>query len=529
MDLLSLQNDPAQFRQALLIGTDADPRPLGEVMNGWQARDFLALDPGWKKAAGQEAEGACPLRAWLERPRGHAKSSDVMVSATWALFASRRQLSGVVCAVDRDQAALDRDHVARLVSLNPWLSKVIEVQQWRIVNRHTGSAMEIMASDVASSYGLLIDLAVCDEVTIWPKRDLFDSILSASAKRGNCLLLCIGNAGFADSWQWGLRESIRADPAWYFSRLEGPVASWISQANLDEQRRLLPGMAFDRLWLNLWSAAGGDALDEATIRAAFVPELRPLYQAIPGLDFVAGIDLGVSRDASAVCVLGVRRGHAGHGAIRLAHTKVWRPGKGQKINLQEVEDAIADLHDRFGFKQINFDPWQAMHMASRLQSAGMGKLAGETKFGKHRREGLPMVEVTPTAKNLQAMATTLIEGFNDRRVALYDDPNLRRDLQRMRVLEKSYGFRLESPRDETGHGDLGTTFQLALLAAAEIASKKKFTVTAYCGDSIPQEEGETSFERARRLAALRFEENQRELAALEALPGPWHLGLLRRR
>ena len=36
---------------------------------------------------------------------------------------------------------------------------------------------------------------------------------------------------------------------------------------------------------------------------------------------------------------------------------------------------------------------------------------------------------------------------------------------RMRVVEKSYGFRLESPRDEHGHGDLGTAFSLALLAA----------------------------------------------------------------
>src|SRR3989304_5762779 len=166
MKLIELQRDPKDFREALVLDTDSGPRPFAEVIDPWQASDFAALDNGWRKAAGQNVVGDCYSRGWLERGRGHAKSSDVMVMASWCLFASRRQLSGVVCAVDRDQAALDRDHVSRLLSLNPWLSRVIEVQQWRIVNQHTGSTLEIMASDVPSSYGLLIDFAVCDEVTI---------------------------------------------------------------------------------------------------------------------------------------------------------------------------------------------------------------------------------------------------------------------------------------------------------------------------------------------------------------------------
>src|SRR5262249_46755310 len=152
---------------------------------------------------------------------------------------------------DRDQAALDRNHVARLVALNPWLGALIDVQQWRIVNKRTGSALDIISSDAPSSYGLLIDFAICDEVTIWPKGDFSDSIAPAAAKRANCLLLCIGNAGFQDSWQWSLREAVRHDAAWLFSRLEGCVASWITPDNLDEQRRLLPAVAFLRLWCNL--------------------------------------------------------------------------------------------------------------------------------------------------------------------------------------------------------------------------------------------------------------------------------------
>jgi Phage Terminase len=468
MDLLNLQSDPAAFRASLLVDTDDGPRSFAECMDDFQRKDFEALDNGWKRAAGQDVEGDFFQRGWQERGRGHSKSTDVMVSASWCLFASRKQLSGVVCAVDRDQAALDRDHVGKLVSLNPWLGQVLDVQQWRVVNRHTGSEMEIMASDVASSYGLLVDFAICDEVSLWPKRDLFDSILSSAAKRSSCLLLCIGNAGFRDSWVWELREAIRQDPRWYFSRLEGPIASWITEVNLAEQRKLLPGVAFDRLWMNTWVSAGGDALSAEVIARAFNPQLRPHTVAEPGFEYVCGCDLGVSRDASALCVLGIRRSHDGHGKIYLAATRVWRPTKGSKVDLQKVEDAIVLLHEAYNFREFAYDSWQMSHMASRLQSGNFGKVVR----GADRKTRLPMVEVPPTGQNLQRIATAVIECFNDGRITLYEDADLRRDLTRLRVEERPYGFRLVSPHDELGHGDLGTAFSLAMLAASELAAKK---------------------------------------------------------
>lgn len=473
MDLLALQNSPEEFRRALVIDTDLGPRPLGECLDPWQRADFEAMDAGWKRCIGQPVEGEFKLRAWLERGRGHSKSSDAMTMATWALFASRKQLSGVVCAVDRDQAALDRDHVARFVSLNPWLSRVIDVQQWRIVNKHTGSALDILSSDAPSSYGLLIDFAVCDEISIWPKRDLFDSILSAVAKKSTALLLCIGNAGFEDSWAWGLRESVRIDAAWHFSRLEGPVASWITAANLDEQRRLLPGLAFDRLWLNRWSAAGGDALTREVIDRAFSPLLRPHQVPEPGLTYVGGLDLGVSRDASAFCVLGVRRSHAGHGTIELARLQLWRPTPGSKVDLSAVEAAIAATHSIFDLKSCSFDPWNAAMLASRLQAGGLSVF--QRQLGKLAQTSrVPMVEVPQTGANLQQQASVLVQLFNDGLVRLYEQPDLRRDLTKLRVEERTYGFRLVSPRDEHGHGDAASAFSLACVSASTMAAKRQY-------------------------------------------------------
>ena len=64
--------------------------------------------------------------------------------------------------------------------------------------------------------------------------------------------------GTAGSGQ--VREAARTAKDWYFSRLDGPVASWISEKLLDEQRRMLPPAAYARLWDNVWSSGEGDAL-----------------------------------------------------------------------------------------------------------------------------------------------------------------------------------------------------------------------------------------------------------------------------
>lgn len=477
MSLLSLQKDPAAFRASLLIDTsDSGPRPLRDCIDDWQRADFAALDPGWRRAVVGSKADAKFQRGWLERARGHSKSGDIGLMAAWALFASKRRLSGIAAAGDQDQARLLRDAIGKLVYCNPWLSKFIEVQNYRVLNPNTGSTLDIITSDAPTSYGLTPDFIIADELVHWKKRDLWDSLISSAAKRSTCIVVVITNAGLSDDWAWTTREAVRADPSWYFSRLDGPVASWITPDRLAEQERLLPSIAYRRLWLNEWTSGGGDALTEADINAAFSQDLRPQTRAADGYEYVAGLDLGVSRDASAVCVLGIRRGREGHGRIRLAATRVWRPAKGKKVNLTDVEEALAELHLRFRFKQLNADPWQASHMVSRLQAGGIGRLAKGSRY----KPALPIVEVPQTGQALQKMATVVIEAFSDRRVELFDCDDLRRDLKRLRVEERStFGFRLVSPRDARGHSDLVSALSLAMLAASELAAHKALVATSF--------------------------------------------------
>lgn len=56
---------------------------------------------------------------------------------------------------------------------------------------------------------------------------------------------------------------------------------------------------------------------------------------------------------------------------------------------------------------------------------------------------------------------------------LFDYAPLRDDLMKARCVEKSYGIRVESPRDGAGHGDCLSAFSLALILAHEYAGARR--------------------------------------------------------
>ncbi|MBS0208724.1 MAG: hypothetical protein JSS27_07200 [Planctomycetes bacterium] len=494
MNLLAFQNDPAAFRAALLIDADDGPVRLGNALDAWQSRDFLALDPAWRRVVGHDVSPPC-LRAWLERPRGHSKTSDLATMISWALFASRRRLAGVCAAGDQDQARLLRDAVAKLTALNPWLGELLDVQRDRIVNRRTGSELAILTSDAPTSYGLTPDFIICDELTHWANRDLWDSLFSSAAKRASCLLLVITNAGWVDSWQFETREAVRTDPRWHFHRLDGPQASWITADRLAEQERLLPAKAYRRLWLNHWSDGAGDALDDGDVRAALTLS-GPPNGPQRGFAYVAGLDLGLARDASALVVLGKHVGwterqprpkrtirnrvlqalddlddtpsavlpeldahyHEGTGRLQLAAVRIWRPMPGHRVQLEDVEAELLRLHKQFRLVTLAADPWQAEFLLQRLHKAN-----------------LPTEPIPFSGSNLMAMARATLDAFREHQIDLFRQSDLLADLKALRVVERNYGFRLdcgtrssESEGAGTRHADAATAFALASLAASRV-------------------------------------------------------------
>ena len=344
--------NPAAFRDALIVDVDGWAKKFGSVQDDWQRTDFKALDPALLRVIGKKDPNAL-MRAYLERPRGHSKTTDIAILCTWLLTFANRPLRGYCYAADKDQANLLKDAVVTLVRMNPWLEGILSVDRRRVVNVGAGhpgadSVLRIETSDVASSYGILPDFIVADEFTHWEgDGSLWHSLISSAAKRSNCLFVSIANAGFVDSWQWSVREAIRTSDNWFFSRLEGPQATWMNDKRLDEQRKMLPEIAYKRLWENEWSTGGGDALTPKDIENAFVSGATPLLGSERGFSFVAGVDLGLKRDCSAIVVLGVRDTNASDaGRIYMAAHRIWKPSLHNQVDLTEVENSLLDLHRR---------------------------------------------------------------------------------------------------------------------------------------------------------------------------------------
>lgn len=449
--------DPLVFLDHIKFDCGGRHAVYGPSLDSWQREAWEAKSPGLRRAAGQCVEGG-KSRCYEQLPRGHGKTLANSIAATWTLIAAKTRISVYCAGADQDQARLLRDAIDTLVQLNPWLSSVLTVQRDVVAHRKTGSRLEVLSGDAASSYGITPSAIFIDELTVWPDGEgekLWHSLFSAAAKRNNCFLSIISNAGFGmgESWQWKVYESCFADPSWYTQHLDGPKASWLKSEHIEEQRRILPPMAFDRSWGNVWTRTKGDALTEIDIMASIMPSPGrnqpipgPMTGRESGYTFVAGLDLSTRRDRSALTVVGV---NGQTQRIRLAMVKTWAPGADGRIDLIAVQNAVIEAHRKFRLHSLVYDPLQAELMTAQLE-----------KFS-----GLRCVEqVFSNASNLNRMASAILELFRERKFDMYRDEQMLADLRKLRIVERAAGFKLEAMRDSATGSHSDAAIALAICA-----------------------------------------------------------------
>ena len=216
---------------------------------------------------------------------------------------------------------------------------------------------------------------------------------------------------------------------------------------------------------NQWTDGIGDALESNAIHSAITLP-GPLAGPERGWVYLAGLDLGLSRDASALVVVGKHVGYQsrvcrpkrklcgplsamvdlgllevdpsgdgpeykhypGTGRLKLAAVRVWQPEPGKKIQLEQVESEI--------LANISGSSW--LDWVSIPGSANLGPTAEQATA-----VGSP---VNFTGGNLLQMAQATLDVFRERQIDLFDDPYLTADLRALRVIEKGYGYRLDSQR-----------------------------------------------------------------------------------
>lgn len=429
------------------------------MLEPWQHADFAKLDAGWLKCL--NGYGGGKLRFYGERPRGHSKTQDIAAQSAWALYASPVSINGVAAAGDRDQATLILEAIQRFAELNDWLSDRLEVQRTRVVNKQTGSWLKVISSDVASSYGHTPDFVLIDELTHWRRQSLWESLISSAAKKPNCMVCVIANAGLGMgvSWQWKLREICRQSDQWNFSRLDGPQASWITPDRLAEQVAMLSTTAYQRLWLNVWLREAGDALSEADVMGACSHSLELDAFDSQYDPFIAGLDLALSNHHASLVILGI---HSATGTVRVCHVKNWKPSQfGGEIDLLAVKDYIGQMKLRYKLHMLCYDPYQAVAIAQWLEHEAHEQ--GTSLFTE---------AVAPGTENWREMATSLMNAFKNKLITMHAEPMLVSDLLKLSIVEKPTGYRIEAPEDpETGHCDRAMALALALPMALKFAKE----------------------------------------------------------
>jgi len=331
-------------------------------MQPWQHRDFAALDEAWQALAGLR-DPASVTRAYLERPRGHSKTTDTAVQVTWILQWSRRTVRGLAAAADQEQATLIHTAIADLVRAHPVLCPDLIVQKQTIRHRVTQSELQVISSDVSSSWGQLPDFVICDELCHWSKPDLWYSLSSSAAKKPGCVLVVLTNAGIGTGWQWNLREIARTSPEWYFSSLDGPQAPWISRASLEEQRRLLPPAVYARLWENAWQHSDGEFVTLAEVEACRDLQLARAARGSTEFDYVAAIDYAEKHDRTVGVVI-----HRDGPTVIVDRMDVVAPDPEHPVLVQWVEDWIATTAAEFPRIRFVLDEYQLLGVLQRLSA-----------------------------------------------------------------------------------------------------------------------------------------------------------------
>ena len=454
------------FRRVIRL--DDDPRSIAERLGdaerrdekgNWQKADFEALDPAWERVVGGPDDATRVRRAWIERPRGHSKTSDTAAMVAWVLVAADAPISGLVAAATQEQASLLRRAIGRLVEANPRLSS-LRVLADRVACDRSGSQVRVISSDAAGSYGELADFVVCDELCHWAGPELWHSLVSTAAKRPRCLLVVLTNAGVGRGWQWQAREAARrsheSGGRWHFSSLDGVQAQWLRAGDLDEQRRLLPPPVYARLWENRWQHSDGGFVTLAEAEACRDESLTEQTRGRPGVGYVAAVDYGEKHDRTAAVVCHREAG----GRVVVDRLDVAAPEPGRPVPVAWVEDWIARQAAAFPGLRVTVDEHQLVGVVQRLEGRlPVERFAFAGGGGNHR-----------LALCLRRLIAERAVAWPAGCGAVEDLPGVRDDLETelsALVLRQSAGGRVRFDHPAGGHDDRAFVLAAACLSLLE--------------------------------------------------------------
>jgi len=348
--------------RVIIDGRDKDDEPVpirfASIAEPWQWDQALTMAPAIEaitRVADRRYYG--PRSFWRGMSRGHDKTSSIARMCNWILAYTKRNLSGIVCAADREQAGLLTEFMENESRLNPWFKNHLEFKRDRVVGRH-GSTLRVLAADAYGSFGMKPDFTICDELTHWADIGLWKTIASGSQKRPGAVMVVITNAGTQGTWQWDMRNLAKDSRFWSFFEAKGNMASWMMTPRALDMQRAYPEVDRLRLHENRWvdPAEEFGYVTRAEVQACadrgFNMGLAEKDSGEPDLEYFAGVDYGPKKDRT-VCVVGHRKGDE----FIVDRMDIWQ-GKnfkeqnGGTVPIEKVEEWIERV--RLNYPKVTF-------------------------------------------------------------------------------------------------------------------------------------------------------------------------------
>lgn len=352
-------------------------------------------------------------------------------------------------AADRDQGRIAVESIAGFVRRSG-LAGVFVVDAYRVTFAPSGSTLEVLAADAASSWGITPALVAVDEIAWWADtasaRALFDSVSSSAAKLPKSRLVIITTPSSPTHWSYKLLEHARRDEMWSCHEQLGP-APWIDEEKLAEAKRRLATEQNERLFEGRW-AEPEDVLatrEDVLACVAFSGALEPQ----PHRQYTIGLDVGLKHDRTVASVAHVDD----DGLVWLDRVGVWAGTRKQPVDLNEVEDWVHLSAGKYNNAPVIADPWQSAQLSQRL-----------------RRRGVHVEEFVFSQSSISKLAISLFNAIHQHRLRLPDDEALIDELARVRLKETAPGLlRLDHVPGQ--HDDRAVSLALAahrLLSAEEV-------------------------------------------------------------
>jgi phage terminase large subunit-like protein len=222
---------------------------------------------------------------------------------------------------------------------------------------------------------------------------------------------------------------------------------WHTKAYFAQEEADLRPNQFRRLHRNEWVSAESQFISPEAWDSIVDPNHSPILN---GATVHVAIDLGVKSDTSAVVAVGFDP--SGRKLMTAFH-KIWRPTKGQNVNLDDVKAYIKEIHRRHRVLSISADPSQAYLLIQQLA-----------------QERISVKEFTQTQSSGIKMGETLFSLVRDGNLIAYKSPELREHILNAVGIETGSGVRMVKGKSSRKI-DAAIALGMALVSAVEAGPK----------------------------------------------------------